>query len=235
MAGRPLRRLRNVSEGERHISYEEQERRRKLYAPSREKAAERRRLRAALAILAEADLEAGRVAEARKKGASARPPKPVYTKEYLASKGMKRNGVLARTMEKGVRLSRTPRTAPGGAWYGVVYQPQEGGGPGGYRAPGAGARGILGPFEKKADIPTHLGQFRDGGFIRAVKLTSEMPNWMRKLPHLDTLVATVKKRRNPLDAREARAEDGTPFLIITYRGDVEKRYDGIVIKPAFDE
>ena len=30
-------------------------------------------------------------------------------------------------------------------------------------------------------------------------------------------------------------EDGTPFLIITFRGDVEKRYDGIVIKPAFDE
>jgi len=30
-------------------------------------------------------------------------------------------------------------------------------------------------------------------------------------------------------------EDGTPFLIITYRGDVEKRYDGQVIKPAFEE
>ena len=29
-------------------------------------------------------------------------------------------------------------------------------------------------------------------------------------------------------------EDGSPFLIITYRGDVEKRYDGIVIKPAFE-
>lgn len=85
---------RNPSEGERHISYEEQERRRKLYAPSREKEAERRRLRAALAILAEADLEAGRVAEARKKGASARPPKPVYTKEYLKSKGMKRRNPL---------------------------------------------------------------------------------------------------------------------------------------------
>jgi hypothetical protein len=93
-AGRVAFNPRNPSEGERHISYEEQERRRKLYAPSREKAAERRRLRAALAILAEADLEAGRVAEARKKGASARPPKPVYTKEYLASKGMKRRNPL---------------------------------------------------------------------------------------------------------------------------------------------
>ncbi len=30
-------------------------------------------------------------------------------------------------------------------------------------------------------------------------------------------------------------EDGSPFLIITYRRDVEKRYDGIVIKPAFEE
>jgi uncharacterized protein len=30
-------------------------------------------------------------------------------------------------------------------------------------------------------------------------------------------------------------DDGTPFLIITYRGDVEKRYDGVVIKPAFEE
>ena len=93
VAFNPLRR--NPSEeGERHISYEEQERRRKLYAPSREREAERRRLRAALAILAKADLEAARVAEARKKGARARPPKPVYTKEYLASKGMKRRNPL---------------------------------------------------------------------------------------------------------------------------------------------
>jgi antitoxin component YwqK of YwqJK toxin-antitoxin module len=30
-------------------------------------------------------------------------------------------------------------------------------------------------------------------------------------------------------------EDGTPFLIITYRNDVEKRYDGMVIKPSFEE
>jgi antitoxin component YwqK of YwqJK toxin-antitoxin module len=30
-------------------------------------------------------------------------------------------------------------------------------------------------------------------------------------------------------------DDGSPFLIITYRGDAEKRYDGIVIKPAFEE
>jgi hypothetical protein len=61
------------------------------------------------------------------------------------------------------------------------------------------AKAILGPFEKRADIPTRLGQFSDGGFIRAVKLTAPMPNWMRKLPNLDTLVATVKgtKRRNP--------------------------------------
>jgi hypothetical protein len=97
-AGRVAFNPRNPSEGERHISYEEQERRRKLYAPSREKAAERRRLRAALAILAEADLEAARVSEARKKGARARPPKPVYTKEYLASKGMKRNGRVNETI-----------------------------------------------------------------------------------------------------------------------------------------
>ena len=31
------------------------------------------------------------------------------------------------------------------------------------------------------------------------------------------------------------SEDGTPFLVISYRGDIEKRYDGIVVKPAFDE
>jgi len=88
-----------------------------------------------------------------------------------------------------ITVSRTVRTTPGGAWYGIIYQPK-----GGYRSPEV-AKAILGPFKKKANIPTHLGQFRDGGFIRAVKLTSPMPNWMRKLPHFDTLVATVKKRR----------------------------------------
>jgi hypothetical protein len=94
VAFNPLRRLRNASEGERHISYEEQERRRKLYAPSREKEAERRRLRAGLAVLLESELGDLRVSYARKKGTSARPPKPVYTREYLASKGMKRRNPL---------------------------------------------------------------------------------------------------------------------------------------------
>jgi uncharacterized protein len=30
-------------------------------------------------------------------------------------------------------------------------------------------------------------------------------------------------------------EDGNPFLVITYKGDIEKRYDGYVIKPPFEE
>ena len=30
-------------------------------------------------------------------------------------------------------------------------------------------------------------------------------------------------------------EDGTPAISIGYKGDVEKRYDGVVIKPAFEE
>lgn len=30
-------------------------------------------------------------------------------------------------------------------------------------------------------------------------------------------------------------EDGTPALIINYKNDVEKRYDGVVIKPSFEE
>jgi len=30
-------------------------------------------------------------------------------------------------------------------------------------------------------------------------------------------------------------EDGTPFLVITYRNDVEQKYDGVVIKPPFEE
>ena len=93
-----------------------------------------------------------------------------------------------------ITVSRTARTTPGGAWYGIIYQPKGGGGAGGYRSPEV-AKAILGPFKKKADIPTYLGQYSDGGYIRAVKLTSPMPNWMRKLPHFDTLVATVKKRR----------------------------------------
>jgi len=111
MAGRPLRRLRNVSEGERHISYEEQERLTRQYAASREKEAERRRLRAGLAVLLEAELEDLRVSYARKKGESSRPPKPVYTKEFLASKGMKRRNPL----------DAYRQTAPDGTTFQRVY------------------------------------------------------------------------------------------------------------------
>jgi hypothetical protein len=144
--------------------------------------------REALAIFRQVTAEGE--ASPRKKAVGARAPKPVYSKAYLAAKGMKRRN------PREVSVSRTLRTAPGGAWYGVIYH---GGGAGGYRSPDEVAKAILGPFEKRADIPTRLGQFSDGGFIRAVKLTAPMPNWMRKLPNLDTLVATVKgmKRRNP--------------------------------------
>lgn len=145
--------------------------------------------REALAIFRQVTAEGK--ASPRKKAVGARAPKPAYSKAYLAAKGMKRRN------PREVSVSRTLRTAPGGAWYGVIYH---GGGAGGYRSPDEVAKAILGPFEKRADIPTRLGQFSDGGFIRAVKLTAPMPNWMRKLPNLDTLVATVKgtKRRNPL-------------------------------------
>jgi antitoxin component YwqK of YwqJK toxin-antitoxin module len=30
-------------------------------------------------------------------------------------------------------------------------------------------------------------------------------------------------------------EDGTPALTIEYKGDIEKKYDGVMIRPPFEE
>lgn len=88
----PLAKRRNPhpDEGERFISYEEQERRAATQAARDKRQAKRKAREAEAARDLEMRNEEMRIAEARKKAARSRPPKPVYTKEYLAAKGMKR-------------------------------------------------------------------------------------------------------------------------------------------------
>lgn len=83
----PARRV--GEEGEKWISYEEQERRREVYARSRAKKARQMEQRRLAPSLAE-EMERLRVAAAKKQAARSRAPKGVYTKAYLDAKGMKR-------------------------------------------------------------------------------------------------------------------------------------------------